>query len=306
MLSSVGRRLKAVLKVEGVSGVVRRLFPPFFVTNSDLRIIQRNIITKRKILKANRSLLAGVDGNVAFEDTNQTNIIWFAWLQGLESAPELVKICCKQLRLSYPEKNVIVITNDNYSNYVDIPQYIINKWEKGIITNAHFSDLLRLELLINHGGTWIDSTVMCNPKLKDDLYFNSSLFFYSSFLRNDHTMAGSNWFITSAPNNPVLMLTRELLFNYWKHENHLENYFIFHICFSISLTKYSRILSQVPIFSNVPAHVLVTMLNDNYDEDKFNQVFDQSAFHKLSNKIELHPSEKSLTIYEFIKLQLGV
>ncbi|BDZ31334.1 capsular polysaccharide synthesis protein [Lactiplantibacillus sp. WILCCON 0030] len=305
MLSNVGNRLKTVLKVEGINGVVRRLFPPFFVTNSDLRIIQRNIVTKKKILKANRSLLASIDGNVSFEDTNQTSVIWFAWLQGLENAPELVKICCKQLQLSYPEKKVIVITNDNYSKYVNLPQYIINKWEKGIITNAHFSDLLRLELLINHGGTWIDSTVMCNPKLKDDLYFKSSLFFYSSFLRNDSTMAGSSWFITSAPNNPVLILTRKLLFNYWEHANHLENYFIFHVCFSISLTKYSQIMNQVPIFSNVPAHILVTMLNDNYNDEKFNQVFDQSAFHKLSNKIELRQSKKSLTMYEFIKLQLG-
>ena len=42
-----------------------------------------------------------------------------------------------------------------------MPEYIVKKWEKGRIPAALFSDLLRLELLIKYGGTWIDSTVLC-------------------------------------------------------------------------------------------------------------------------------------------------
>ena len=37
----------------------------------------------------------------------------------------------------------------------------MEKWEKGRIPAAMFSDLLRVELLIKYGGTWIDSTVLC-------------------------------------------------------------------------------------------------------------------------------------------------
>ena len=33
--------------------------------------------------------------------------------------------------------------------------------DSGQITKTHLSDLLRLELLIRYGGTWIDATVFC-------------------------------------------------------------------------------------------------------------------------------------------------
>jgi hypothetical protein len=36
----------------------------------------------------------------------------------------------------------------------------LEKYQKKIIDNTHFSDLLRLELLIKYGGTWIDASVL--------------------------------------------------------------------------------------------------------------------------------------------------
>lgn len=57
-------------------------------------------------------------------------VIWWCWLQGLESAPPIVKAC-----------------------------YILDKWKAGIISNTHFSDILCLELLTSRGGIWVDATV---------------------------------------------------------------------------------------------------------------------------------------------------
>ena len=36
----------------------------------------------------------------------------------------------------------------------------MEKHKNNIIDNTHFSDLLRLELLIKYGGTWIDASVL--------------------------------------------------------------------------------------------------------------------------------------------------
>ena len=41
---------------------------------------------------------------------------------------------------------------------------------------THFSDLLRLELLIKYGGTWVDASVLITKYTKD--YFNKDLFFF--------------------------------------------------------------------------------------------------------------------------------
>lgn len=52
-----------------------------------------------------------------------------------------------------------MIDNGNWRDYVELPEYIIQRWDKKQISPAHFTDLLRLQLLIKYGGTWIDATV---------------------------------------------------------------------------------------------------------------------------------------------------
>ena len=92
-------------------------------------------------------------------------VIWWCWLQGLAAAPPIVKACYNSLVHGEWFKvhgfTVKVIDAKNWREYVELPEYIVGKWEKGRIPAAMFSDLLRVELLIKYGGTWIDSTVLC-------------------------------------------------------------------------------------------------------------------------------------------------
>lgn len=47
-------------------------------------------------------------------------------------------------------KRFVIITAENYRNYVTLPTDIEKKHDRGIIPNAHFTDLIRLELLIKY------------------------------------------------------------------------------------------------------------------------------------------------------------
>ncbi|RAZ02631.1 capsular biosynthesis protein, partial [Klebsiella oxytoca] len=69
---------------------------------------------------------------------------------GMDRAPHLVRACYRSLRENLPDKEIILITSENMSDYVTFPDYIIEKWEKGQITHTHMTDLLRLELLIQY------------------------------------------------------------------------------------------------------------------------------------------------------------
>lgn len=124
-----------------------------------------------------------------------SNIIWWCWLQGEESAPPLCKACLESLRKNLPEKKIIVVTEGNFTDYAEFPPFIMKKYRKGIISRTHFSDLLRLELLLRHGGTWIDATVYCtgNPGYA----FNRPLFVFKTNERNDNATAAQSWFISS-------------------------------------------------------------------------------------------------------------
>ena len=85
--------------------------------------------------------------------------IWVMWWQGEQAAPELVRMCIDSIRRNANGAEVVVITKDNYRDYVDIPDYIIEKHRAGVISFAHLADITRMFLLAGYGGLWLDSTI---------------------------------------------------------------------------------------------------------------------------------------------------
>lgn len=162
------------------------------------------------------------------------------WLQGMENAPEIVKTCYNSLVNNLTDKDIILLTEENYRNYVTFPDYIQTKIDKGLIGKAHMSDLLRLELLEKYGGTWIDATVFISDKNIPDFIFSSDFFMYQKLkpALDGNPLSVSNWFITSTTNNPILMMTKELLYEYWKGHNSAIHYFIFHMLFQLVIENF--------------------------------------------------------------------
>ena len=95
-------------------------------------------------------------------DRRQTKV-WVCWLQGYDKAPHIVKRCIDSIRQHSRGLDTVVIDNTNIHDYITIPRHISEKYEKGIIPNAHYSDYIRVSLLALHGGIWIDSTVLLTP-----------------------------------------------------------------------------------------------------------------------------------------------
>ena len=135
--------------------------------------------TKQKLEKKHRWKLEEFDKNYIDRNHEVSDIIWICWFQGMDSAPDLVQKCYESVVSNNPEKNVIVITEENMSEYVTFPDYIIDRWKRGVITHTHMTDLLRLELLIKYGGLWLDATVLCTGKAPE-YFFNSELFFFQT------------------------------------------------------------------------------------------------------------------------------
>jgi hypothetical protein len=136
-----------------------------------------------------------------YQHTHQTNkTIFWCWLQGIEKAPKLYISNLNSLIMNCKDFNIIIINETNMLNYIKFPAYIIEKYKKKYMTPTHFSDLLRLELLIKYGGTWIDASVLITKCTKE--YFTKDLFFFQ--VRGNDGYVGSNWFITSEKRSPIL------------------------------------------------------------------------------------------------------
>ena len=233
-------------------------------------------------------------------------IIWFCWFQGIEVASPLVKKCYYLLKQKLPNFTINVITADNFAEYSNIPNKIIDKWKEGIISNTHFSDILRNNLLFENGGYWIDSTVFVSSTIPA-LVQESSFFLFQTYKPGcDGKIVNiSSWFIGSAKNNPVLELTQDLLFNYWTRKNYLIDYFLYHNFLQMSLNYYGEILTAIPKYTNETTHFLLFELQKDFQKDVFKNICSQTFAHKLTYKLpESFDKDKKGTFYNYFVNEL--
>jgi hypothetical protein len=234
--------------------------------------------------------------------TTNSNTIWFCWLQGIDNAPTLVKRCYESVWNNFPDKEIIVIDESNVFEYANLPDYIIDKWKKGIIGAAHFSDLVRLSILIERGGCWIDATVLCTDgklirRMEEEPLFMFS-FYYFGF--NPEIMELNNWFIYSCTNNNILCLIQKLLYLYWEENNRAVDYFIFQIFTTMAVRYYDEEYKRMPIISQVDSHVLATYIFDDYNQEKYDILKAQCGIHKLSTRFDESLREKKDTFYDVV------
>lgn len=228
--------------------------------------------------------------------------VWICWLQGIEEAPELVKKCYQSLHGNLQDKEIILLTERNYRDYVCFPDYIQQKIDQGLITRTHMSDLLRLELLIQYGGTWIDATVYCSGNTYPKYLFESDLFVFQDLKPglDGHATCISSWFMSSCTNHPILLLTRAMLYDYWKNNNTMIDYFLLHDMFQLALETYPEEWRRVVPFSNSIPHILLLRLFEEYDEKVWNAVKEMTCFHKMTYKFEEKHTEIKGTYYRKI------
>lgn len=119
-------------------------------------------------------------------------IVWTMWWQGEEQMPPIVKACIRSIQ-RHVSKNVkvVILTMDNFSGYVTIPDYILDKVEKKFITLTHLSDIIRMALLAEHGGMWLDSTLFVTKDIPDDMVTRG--FFSTSTKQCDWFVSQCKW-----------------------------------------------------------------------------------------------------------------
>lgn len=235
-----------------------------------------------------------------------SNKVWICWFQGMDNAPNLVKKCYTSVKDNLINKDIVLITSDNLEQYVQFPDYIIDKWKAGIITHTHLTDLLRLELLIRYGGLWLDATVFCTSPEKEipSYFFNSDLFFFQSLKpgRDGNATYISSWLMSARTNNKILMATRALCYEYWKKNNAMDDYFLLHDFMSIVLDKYEDDWKQIVPRDNATPHILLLRLFDSYNEEMWQVIKEQTPFHKLTYKFDKEKTEINDT---YLKKILG-
>lgn len=212
--------------------------------------------------------------------------VWICWLQGMENAPKVVQDCYESIRYWLKDKKIIVITEENFDQYAQLPKYIVEKWKSGIISNTHFSDILRLELLVRHGGLWLDATTFFTGSLPEYIT-RKDFFVYRNGWMDMEMINMASWLIYSKYTNNILLLeTQKLLYEYWKKYDFLKNYFLLHMFFRMVTNKYKMEWQNVLYYNQIDSHFLMNELGKTYDIDRIEGIKHLTSVHKLTYKFE--------------------
>ena len=224
-------------------------------------------------------------------DQNKTMVFSY-WAQGEIAAPELVKNCIKSHREIYGS-DYVLLDDTTLGEYIDIPEIITLK--RSVMSNTHYSDVVRLLLLKKYGGTWIDATVFLTGKLKIE---QGSLF---AFSRANDPYILSVWFIwVNGPDNYLIRCWLESLINYWDHHDSTVDYFVLHFLFESNFhrdRKFRRIWQSRQVMSYIEPHILQSMLLDEFDLSSYEKVLGESKVHKLTWKLPAEVPTGSLLEY---------
>ncbi len=256
---------------------------PLGYSNMSIQPVQIRYKNFRKIKKKYSKTLAALDFEPSEEPSS--NKVFICWLQGEENAPPIVKACISSARRYLADRELIIITAENYGEYTELPQFIVDKWKKGIISDTHFSDILRTELLVRHGGLWADATVYFTGALPE--YVSGDLFLFRHYAHYiDEPVQYNNWFIYARPDNRVLKCVRALLFEYWRKHKKVKEYFLWHLFATLVFEKYPGDFSAVTYVLDDTALPLARNLTRPYDEIFWSAAVRISPIHKLNYKFE--------------------
>lgn len=223
------------------------------------------------------------------EVTEQSRPIWVCWLQGEEEMPEIVRSCYHSVCFHAAGRTVILITEDNLHNYVEVPEFITEKVRTGKMSRTHYADYIRILLLKTHGGLWIDTTIL----VTDDITMDCGLSFFSQKQKPDsvYFVSQYRWHVGILSCSPacgeyMFGCLEELFSAYLCRRSFFIDFFLFDYFIAVmyeELPSVKQLIDECP-YNKTSFYQLADLLDEAYDEEKMRQIKMNSIFHKLTWK----------------------
>lgn len=138
--------------------------------------------------------------------------IWTYWNDPAK-LPRTVQLCMDSWRKHNPDYRITLLTKENYAQHTTIPAQLAHN---PIFHDnpTRFSDLVRIWTLAQHGGIWIDSSVLVKQPVSNWLPppgGSLACEFIGYYIAGMTTTAPviENWFYAAAPNSPFMRAWRD-------------------------------------------------------------------------------------------------
>ena len=211
--------------------------------------------------------------------------IWVFWYQGEESMPELVKCCYRSICNNSNGRKVILLTERNLTDYVDIPEYIKDKVKKRYITITHLSDLVRVELLYKYGGTWMDATLFVNAPI-DNSKSNGIFGTVKIHPLTKGTISDYRWtsfYMFAYPGSLAMKCFRDVMYAFWEKNRAMLDYFFIDYTFELLYQKNINFKSVVDGNPYIHQHIFDCQINETFT-GQFKKEWSDTHIFKLNRR----------------------
>lgn len=236
-----------------------------------------------------------------------SKVIWSFWGQGRDCAPYIAEQCMRSWERRNPDWTLRVLDLKTLRRYVNIERFV--DLERQSMQFASFSDLLRILLLREYGGVWVDASVFCRVPLDTWLPDVMQEGFFA-FDKPSKSRMVASWFLASEPNNPLVEQWCNSALDYWSGRTAADDYFWFHKCFGsryLAEQTFRDAWDAVPKVSALPpywyqqspegtAHLYLPAENQNVPPPAQAPVFKLSLRNIVSEK--LSPDSRIYTLLQ--------
>jgi hypothetical protein len=217
-----------------------------------------------------------------------TTRIWSCWFQGENdpNIPHVNKVCLNTWKLLNPQSEVIVLDESSLDNYIPEFKKIVSRSSLPR-TSAAKSDLLRLLLLQQYGGIWVDASLL--PMASTNLFLpyimNEQQFFAYRFKPriSPYDLSGDrecvSWFLAvGKPNHSIVNQWLERFLQFFMNADPYP-FFAIHQALANLYDENLPIRDAIEKMRQISEHIPHS-LTDN----KIKKVLSQDEYNRISNR----------------------
>ena len=229
--------------------------------------------------------------------------VWVYWNTGFETAPDIVRACLRSIE-RYAGRPVIRLSEENIAEYLVLPSEIKEKIDRGNISIAAYSDLMRFSLLEHYGGSWIDATVLLTGPIQEEILSADFFALQNSLCLIDNPVLYPAWFLRAKPGNEIIRRTRNIAFAYWKRNSHVIEYLLPNLILT-EVIHNSGEEAKIPYMNTDYSERMVRCIADPYDEKAFRWLCSLTNIHKLTYKFDSAIAAEDNLYTHIIKTEKG-
>lgn len=229
-------------------------------------------------------------------DPADADTIWLLWWQGEENAPAIVRTCIESVRRHAGSHPVVVLSEKNFRDYVSVPDWVTERLHAGKISITHVSDIIRISLLAEKGGLWLDATMFCTGSLANGFAYPIWSTHRPDYL---HLSPACGRFANYAlraggEGRRSFSIIRDILLHYWETTERMNDYLFLDYLILLAQRADPRtreLFKEIPD-NNPRCDDLLINFGEAYDAEKWEEMKRDTQLFKLTWKLNYRDEEQ--------------